>query len=55
MLKKPNFTIHSFCEWINKELLPNETLEPGFPRRVSVETARKGLRQLGFQKERNIC
>ena len=28
---KPNLTIHSFCEWINEDLLPNETLESGFP------------------------
>lgn len=46
---KPNLTVHSFCEYINEDLLQNETLEPGFPRRISVETARKWLHQLGFQ------
>ena len=45
---KPNLTVHSFCEWINEDLLPNETLQPGFPRRISVETARKWLHELGF-------
>ena len=29
-------------------LLPNETLAPGFPRRVSVDTARKWMHELGF-------
>ena len=45
----PNLTVASFCEWVNDDLLPNETLEPGFPRRISVETARKWLHQLGFE------
>ena len=26
-----NLTSLTFCEWVNKELLSNETLEPGFP------------------------
>ena len=46
---RPNLTIGSFCEWVNNDLLPNETLEPGFPRKVSVETAHKWLHQLGFE------
>ena len=45
----PNLTTHSFCLWINETLLPNESLEPGFPRRVSVETARRWLHELGFE------
>ena len=45
---KPNLTVGSFCEWINNDLLPNSTLEPGFPRKVSPETARKWLHELGF-------
>ena len=45
----PNLTTHSFCRWVNDELLPNEILEPGFPRRVSVETARRWLHELGFE------
>ena len=28
--------------------LPNSVLEPGYPRRVSAETARKWLHELGF-------
>ena len=46
---RPNLTTHSFCQWINETLLPNESLEPGFPRRVSVETARRWLHELGFE------
>ena len=38
---KPNLTAGKFCEWVNDELLPNETLEPGFPRKVSVQTGRR--------------
>ena len=41
---KPNLTVGSFCEWINNDLLPNST----FPRKVSPETARKWLHELGF-------
>ena len=29
------------------ELLPNETLEPGFPTKITVETARKWMLELG--------
>ena len=46
---RPNLTKHSLCHWINDELLPNENLEPGFPRHISVETARKWLHVLGFE------
>ena len=45
---RPNLTASAFCHWVNNDLLPNSTLEPGFPRRVSVETARKWLHDLGF-------
>ena len=45
----PNLTVSSFCFWLNNELLPNSCLEPGFPRNVSIETARKWLHQLGFE------
>ena len=38
-------TARSFCQWVNEELRPNES---GFPRRVSVETSRKWLHELGF-------
>ena len=46
---KPNMTVSQFCHWVNKDLLPNETLEPGFPRKISVETARKRMHELGFE------
>ena len=46
----PNRTVSSsFCSWLNDELLPNSCLETGFPRHVSMETARKWLHQLGFE------
>ena len=45
---RPNLTAGAFCQWVNNELLPNSVLEPGYPRRVSVETARKWLHDLGF-------
>lgn len=46
---EPNLTIASFCRWINDELLPNASLPPGFPRRVSLETARKWMHEMGFE------
>ena len=49
---RPNLTAATFCEWVNEKLLPNATLAPTFPRRVSVETARCWLHELGFSVER---
>ena len=46
---KANLTAAFFCQWVNCDLLPNETLEPGFPRKVSVETARLWMHELGFE------
>ena len=46
---KPNMTAISFCRWVNESLFPNSILEPGYPRRVSVQTARTWLHKLGFQ------
>lgn len=46
---KPNLTVSIFCQWVNEKLLPNETLEPGFPRRIAIETARKWMHEMGFQ------
>ena len=37
-----------FCQWVNDDLLPNQTLKPGFPRKISLETARKWMLELGF-------
>lgn len=45
---QPNITAPMFCEWVNQELLPNSSLEPGYPRKISVETARKWLHHLDF-------
>ena len=42
-------TAITFCRWVNESLLPNSILEPGYPRHVSVQTARKWLHELGFQ------
>ena len=46
---KPNMTVINFCKWVNKSLLPNSTIEPGFPRKIAIETARKWLHELGFE------
>ena len=46
---KPNMTTFDFCKWVNKTLLPNSTLEPGFPRKVSVSTCQRWLHHLGFE------
>ena len=46
---KPNMTVIDFCKWVNKSLLPNLTIEPGFPRKIAVETVHKWLHQLGFE------
>ena len=34
---------------MNDQLLPNETLEPGFPRKVGLETARQWMHKIGFE------
>ena len=44
-----NLTTMSFCQWVNEQLLFNETLEPGYPRKISVETARNWLHAHGFE------
>ena len=46
---RPNMNLQSFTAWVNQTLLPNHGLEPGFPRKVSCETAREWLHELGFQ------
>lgn len=46
---EPNLTVGKFCHWVNNDLLPNETLEPGFPRKISVETGRKWMHHMGFE------
>ena len=44
-----NLTSLDICRWVNDFLLPNTTLEPGFPRKISIETARLWLYHLGFE------
>lgn len=34
---------------MNDDLLPNETLEPGFPRKIAVETVRKWMHEMEFE------
>ena len=46
---RPNLTAGMFCQWVNEDLLPNETLEPGFPRSIALETGRKWMHELGFE------
>jgi len=46
---RPNLTAADFCVWVNESLLPNSTLEPGFPCKICLETARKWLHHLGFE------
>ena len=46
---RPNLTTVTFCKWVNEYFLPNCTLEPGFPPKISLETARLWLHHLGFE------
>ena len=53
-------TAADFCRYVNDELLHpdgGEVIPHGFPRQISVETARKWLHELGFsvkQKKKGI-
>ena len=42
-------TAKTFCQWVNEDLLPYSTLQPFFPRHISIETACKWLHHLGFE------
>ena len=44
-----NATARSFCEWVNNHLLPSHNLPPELPRSISVRTATRWLRRLGFR------
>ena len=35
---KPNMTLCSFCKWVNEDLFQNTVLDPGFPRKIGLET-----------------
>ena len=37
------------CQWVNKHLLANETLEPGCPRNIPIETAQYWLHEQGIE------
>lgn len=45
---RPNLTVGMFCEWVNNSLLLDEALEPGYPRKIGIETARKWMHKLRF-------
>ena len=42
--------IQDFCQHVNKDLLPLLSLPPGFPTKISLETARKILLDLCFER-----
>ena len=46
---KFNLTASTFCQWVKEELLPNETLEPGCPRMIAIETALKWMHEMGYE------
>ena len=43
-------TIPDFCQYMNSDLSPSLFLSPGFPRKISLETARKFLHDLGYER-----
>ena len=43
-----NLTASKFCQWFNCNLIPSESLAPGFPHSISVQTARIWMHELGF-------
>ena len=49
-----NMRIFDFCSWVNNELLPSSTLEPGFPRQSSIETARRLALNIYHQKKAHL-
>ena len=46
---KSNMTSMEVCKWVNKTLLPNSNLEPGFPCQISIETSRKWIHEMDFE------
>ena len=46
---EPNMRAHSFCDWINNDLLVSIHLPPFFPREISLRTAVRWLHHLGFK------
>ena len=47
---QPNMTIQDFCQYLNNDLLPSLSFLRGLPNKVSLETARKFLHNLGFER-----
>ena len=47
---QPNMTVSDFCKYVNCDMFPNMVLPAGFIRRIVLETARKFLLDLGFQR-----
>ena len=45
----PNMTAYAFCEWVNNDLLTESHLPPQYPRSISVSTAIRWLKHLGFR------
>ena len=45
-------TLYTFCHWVNETLLQNCLLEPGFPRRIGLETARTWVHELKYPPKR---
>ena len=43
-------TVKDFCQHYNNDILPFISSPPGFPRKVCLETARKFLHDLGFER-----
>ena len=48
---EPNMTAQSFCQWVNDHLLPSQNLPPELPRSISLRTATRWLRRLGFRPQ----
>ena len=45
---QPNLTTGMFYQMVKNDLLMRTTLEPGFPRKIGIETTRKRMHKLGF-------
>lgn len=47
--KEPNMIAHTFCSWVNNNLLVTSHLPPNFPRSISLRTTIRWLHHLGFK------
>ena len=45
---RPNLMAGMFTQWVNDDLLLNATLEPGFPRSISVQTGHNWMHRMGY-------